>query len=163
MKTLASLLFISFFFLFGVAMAADTFEICLQDELGEMVHLNVHQSGLVLGYSEFAFPEGLETAGTAFGSFRRLAYPEVMIGGDVNNDCTLGLFPGKLNAIINVETLEGSANGVLFLCDPASPIERVIPFVSKLVPCPDDVVPAANWRLFFEREDGDDDDDDDDD
>mmetsp|Transcript_37760 Transcript_37760/g.121178 ORF Transcript_37760/g.121178 Transcript_37760/m.121178 type:complete len:161 (-) Transcript_37760:254-736(-) len=153
LKTMAC--FISFFFLFGVAMG-DTFEICLKDAIGEMVHLDVYPSGLVVGYSEFDFGEGLVTAGTAFGSFRTLAYPKVMIGGDVNNDCTLGLlFPGKLNVIINVETLTGNATGVLFGCNPAAPV--VIPFDGPIVPCPGDEVPAANWRLFFETDDDDDD------
>ena len=158
MKTLASILFINFFCLCGVAMAEDTFEICLQDEFGEMGHLDVHPTGSVVGYSEIKVGDVLVTAGTAFGAFRRLAYPEVMIGGDVNNDCTLGLFPGKLNVIIDVETLTGVANGVLFLCDPAAP-GAVVPFVGQILPCPDEVVPAANWRMFFEEDDDEDDDD----
>ena len=151
MKTM-HFLFISFFCMLGVASRkrGDTFEICLKDEVGEMVHLEVRSSGLVVGYSEFDFEqgEGLVITGTAFGSFKTLAYPKVMIGADINNDCTKGLLPGKFNVILDVETLTGPATGVLFPCNPTGDRE-VIPFEGAIAPCSDD--PAANnGHLFFD-------------
>jgi len=132
---------------------ADTFEICLKDDSGEMIHLNVYPNGLLVGYSEINLGDGPEITGTAFGSFKRLTYPDVMLGGDINNDCALGLslLPGKFNARLNVEELSGSATGVLFTCDIGAP-GAIIPFASGIVPCDDDEVPAANWRKFFEED-----------
>jgi len=119
-------------------------EICVQDEFGERIHLNVLPGGLMAGYAEM---DG-KINGTAFGSYKVLSDSEVMLGGDVNNDCTSGTFPvpGKFNAVLNVKEMTGSANGFLFFCD-----GTVIPFRSALFPCGDTPGRPANWGAFFER------------
>ena len=108
--------------------AASAFEICIQDEIGERIHVNVLPNGLMTGYSEFS---GTVT-GTAIGSHKRISDSEVMLGGSVHNDCNSGLFPGSFNAILNLYTLSGRATGHLFLCD-----GTVVPFVSGISPCED--------------------------
>lgn len=115
--------------------------ICLQDELGERIHLKVLPNGLLTGYSEY----NDTVTGTAFGSYKRLSEQEVMLGGDVNNDCNSGLFPGKFNAIINVKTNNGNANGFLFICD-----GTVVPFHSALYPCGNTDGKPGNWGAFLE-------------
>jgi hypothetical protein len=119
-------------------------EICVEDEFGERIHLNVLPGGLMAGYAEM---DG-KINGTAFGAYKALSDSEVMLGGDVNNDCTSGDFPvpGKFNAILNVKEMTGSANGLLFLCNGA-----VIPFRSELFPCGGTPGRPANWGAFFER------------
>src|SRR3989304_7452606 len=88
-------------------------EICVEDEFGERIHLNVLPGGLMAGYAEM---DG-KINGTAFGAYKALSHSEVMLGGDVNNDCTSGTFPvpGKFNAVLNVKEMTGAANGWLFL------------------------------------------------
>jgi hypothetical protein len=119
-------------------------EICVQDEAGERIHMEVHPGGLLTGYAEM----NGKITGTAFGSYKVLSDSEVMLGGDVNNDCTSGAFPvpGKFNATLNVKDMTGIANGFLFLCD-----GKVIPFRSALFPCGDTPGRPANWGAFFER------------
>ena len=142
------------FFICGVAMA-DSFKICLQDDVGELINLDVQPNGLLIGYSEIEIGGVSQVTGTAFGSFKRLEYPNVMLGGDINNDCAsgLGLLPGKFNAIINVADLNGSATGVLFTCDVFPGV--VIPLVTSVIPCDKKEVPASNWRKFFEEDEDD--------
>jgi hypothetical protein len=119
-------------------------EICIQDEMGERIHMEVLPNGLLTGYAEM---DG-KINGTAFGSYKVLSDSEVMLGGDVNNDCTSGAFPvpGKFYAVINVKEMTGSANGFLFLCNGA-----IIPFRSALFPCGDSPGRPANWGAFFDR------------
>lgn len=109
------------------AQAGGLKKICLKDEFGEQVHLKLLPNGLISGYSQF---NGAIT-GTAFGSYTYLSEQEVMIGGDINNDCASGLFPGKLNVRYNLKTQSGHANGFLFLCSDGS----VLPFESAITPC----------------------------
>ncbi len=118
-------------------------EICLQDDIGEKIHLKVHPNGQLVGYSEF---NGVIT-GTAFGSYKRISDHEVMLGGDVNNDCSFGLHPGKFNARIDIENMTGSANGFLFICD----VGTVVPFTSGIYPCGNSKGKSANWGAFFEK------------
>ena len=132
----------------GFALAATMFSagvcatgICLQDEVGERIHLDVQPGGLMTGYSEF---DGVVT-GIAFGAYRFLSDEEVMLGGDVNNDCDSGLYPGKFNARLNVEQGTGSANGFLFLCDGTT-----VPFRSAIFPCGNNPGNPAPWGAFTE-------------
>ena len=119
-------------------------EICVQDELGEKIHLDVHPGGQLTGYAE----KNGKITGTAFGSYKVLSDSEVMLGGDVNNECRFDTFtfPGKFIATINVKNMTGTANGFLFLCN-----GFVQPFSSALFPCGNSPGRHANWGTFFER------------
>jgi hypothetical protein len=50
--------------------------ICIQDDLGEKIHLKVYPNGQLVGYSEF---DGTVT-GTAFGSYKRISDHEINVG-----------------------------------------------------------------------------------
>ena len=137
----------TFFLLMCVIMLqpviASAAEICIQDDIGERIHLKVKPNGQLVGYSEF---NGIIT-GTAFGSYKRISDHEIMLGGDVNNDCSLGLHPGKFNARIDLENMTGSANGFLFICD----VGTVLPFTSGIYPCGNSNGNPANWGAFVEK------------
>ena len=117
--------------------------ICIQDDLGEKIHLKVYPNGQLVGYSEF---DGTVT-GTAFGSYKKISDHEIMLGGDVNNDCSFGLHPGKFNATIDTENMTGSANGFLLICD----VGTVVPFNSGIYPCGNSNGNQNNWGDFFEK------------
>ncbi len=119
--------------------------ICVKDQLGEEIHLDVHPGGLLTGYSSF---NGVVT-GTAIGSFKVLSDHEVMLGGDINNDRKSGLLPGKFNGTIDVVQMTGAATGFLFYTDGTNAI--LFPFESALFPCGDTPGQPANWGAFFER------------
>lgn len=125
------------------SLTASAAEICIQDDIGERIHLKVHPNGQLVGYSEF---NGTIT-GTAFGSYKKISDHEIMLGGDVNNDCSLGLHPGKFNARLDIENMTGSANGFLFICD----VGTVVPFSSGIYPCGNSNGEPANWGAFFEK------------
>ncbi len=114
---------------------ASAYQICIKDEVGERLHINVLPGGLLTGYSEF---DG-KINGTAIGSYKRISKKEVMMGGNVNVDCTTGFYPGSFNVTLNVHTLTGTANGYLYLCD-----GTFIPFVSEITPCDGKPV-KKNW------------------
>ena len=110
-------------------MSLEARELCLRDASGEQIHLRLFRGGLVTGYSEFAGT----TVGTAFGSYKSLSRSEIMLGGDINSDCTQGFMPAKLNVRIDLRTLTGTASGFLFVCGNGA----VIPFETAITPCID--------------------------
>ena len=124
--------------------------ICVQDQFGEKIHLDVHPGGQLTGYAEN--PLG-KIVGTAFGSYKVLSDSEVMIGGDVNNECLAAnyTFTGKFIGTINVKDNTGAVTGYVFSCgDPWLPVP-VVAFSTPLVPCGDSPGRPAKWGEFFEQ------------
>ena len=76
--------------------------------------MDVHPGGQCSGYAE---NDGT-IVGTAFGSYKVLSDSEVMIGGDVNNEClaATATFTGKFIGTINVKDNTGAVTGYVFMC-----------------------------------------------